>query len=163
MMESANRRRKRPLRGRRLVVVDIENVVGGAVKDVEQARSARIGVALTVDLQCDDQAVVGTSHIGLMPAGLGWPGARLVMQSGPDGADLALLEVLTTERLEQRFDEVVLVSGDGIFADAVACLAGHGVSVTVVSRINACSKRLRMAATRTLFLDQRALGMGDAA
>ena len=155
--------KKRALRGRRLVVVDIENVVGGAVLTPEQAMSARRSIEQSVGLKGSDHVVIGTSHMGLLAAGLGWRGPRIVVRSGANGADLALLEVLTEERVEDRFDDVVLVSGDGIFAEVVAALAGLGVRVTVAARGDAFSRRLRLAAGRTVLLDDNAMGVGGAA
>lgn len=149
--------KKRALRGRRLAVVDIENVVGGAVMTVDQAVCAQQSIEVAAGLSGDEHIVIGTSHVGLIATGLGWRGPRLVARSGEDGADLALLEVLNEERVEQRFDEVFLVSGDGIFADAVAALGAAGVRVTVVARREACSRKLRMAAARTIYLDFSAI------
>jgi uncharacterized LabA/DUF88 family protein len=77
----------------------------------------------------------------------------VVVRSGADGADLALIEVLTGEHVHERFDEVVLVSGDGIFVEAVEKLEGTGVHVTVVADRESCSKRLRLAATRVVWLE----------
>lgn len=154
--------KKRALQGRRLVVVDLENVVGGAVMRVEQAVDARLCISKAIGLAPDGQVVIGTSHTGLLSSGLGWPTARLVVRSGENGADLALLEVLQEERIADRFDEVALVSGDGIFADVVAALGRSGVAVTAVSRPEACSRRLRMAAARSIALDSADL-LGGAA
>jgi hypothetical protein len=70
----------------------------------------------------------------------------MVVGSGPDGADLALLEVLAEHDVEGRFDAVVVASGDGIFTDAVSELAGMGLSTLVISRPEALSRRLRLAA-----------------
>ena len=151
--------KKRALRGRRLVAVDIENVVGGAVMNVGQAVNARLCVSTAVGLRGDEQVVIGTSHAGMLSAGLGWTGSRLVVRSGENGADLALLDVLS-EDVEQRFDQLVLVSGDGIFTDAVVALGAAGVRVVVVARREACSRRLRMAADRTLYIDSAAVGVG---
>jgi hypothetical protein len=139
--------------GRRLVVVDIENVAGGAVQTAEQAACAHLSVDAACPLRTDDLVVIGTSHIGVVASGIGWPGPRIVVRSGVDGADLALLEVLTTERVAERFESVVLVSGDGIFTGAVAALQARGVNVTVVAYADRCAKRLRLAASRTVFLD----------
>src|SRR6478735_5384782 len=125
--------KKRSLRGRRLVVVDIENVVGGAVLTVEQATGVHLSVEGFAALNGSEHVVIGTSHVGVVSTGLGWRGPRLVVRSGENGADLALLDVLTEERVAERFDEVVLVSGDGIFAEAVADLGSAGVEVTVVA------------------------------
>jgi len=148
-------RKKHTLRGRRLVVVDIENMVGGAVMTVEQASEACLSLRRAAGLKGDEQVIIGTSHNGAMSAWLGWQGPRprLVVRSGQDGADLELLEVLTHERIAERFDEVILASGDGIFTAAVAALAAAGVAVTVIARPGKCSKRLSMAATRTFLLE----------
>lgn len=156
-------RKKRALRGRRLVVVDIENVVGGPVLVHEQMRLAHIAVDEAVGRRVNEQVVIGVSHISLMTTSRGWRGPRFVVRSGQDGADLALLEVLTQERLEQRFDEVVLVSGDGIFTEAVAALGAAGVDVTVVAHSGRCSKRLRMAARHVVLFERLDVGFGGAA
>lgn len=155
--------KKRALRGRRLVVVDIENMVGGAVVTTEQAVAARLSLQEAVTLSGCEQIIIGTSHIGVLATWLGWRGPRLVVRSGANGADLALLEVITGERISERFDEVVLVSGDGIFTDAVAALGAAGVAVTVVARSGHCSRRLQMAAGRTVFLNNDAMDLGGAA
>lgn len=129
----------------------------------EQASLAHLSVEDAVVLTGSEQVVIGTSHVGVVAAGLGWRGPRLVARSGENGADLALLEVLTEERVEERFDEVVLVSGDGIFTEAVAALAAVGVEVTVVAHPGRCSKRLRLAARHTVFFHRLAVGFGGAA
>ncbi|WP_461046752.1 NYN domain-containing protein [Terrabacter koreensis] len=143
--------------------MDIENVVGGAVLRVEQAEGAHGSVREAAHLDGTEHVVIGTSHIGLVSTGLGWRGSRLVVRSGENGADLALLDVLKGERVEERFDEVVLVSGDGIFADSVAALGAAGVRVTVLAPLGHCSKRLRMAATHVVLFDRMAIDYGGAA
>ena len=144
------------------MVVDIENVVGGAVLTVDQAEGAHLVIEKVAGLSGCEQVVIGTSHVGVVSTGLGWRGTRLVVRSGENGADLALLEVLTEERVEERFDEVVLVSGDGIFAGAIAGLAAAGLKVTVLAPAGHCSKRLRLAAQRTILFDGLAVGVGGA-
>ncbi|TWE10467.1 NYN domain-containing protein [Rudaeicoccus suwonensis] len=155
--------KKRALRGRRLVLVDIENEIGGAVIDEAEAALAQHAIDEAICLAGCDQVVIGVSHIGVLPTYLGWPGCRIVVRSGPDGADLALLEVLNKERIAERFDEVVLASGDAIFADAVAALGAAGVSVTVLTRIGSCSRQLRMAAGKTVYVDACAARFGGVA
>lgn len=162
-MAAALPQKKRSLRGRRLVVVDIENVVGGAVLAIEQAVRAHLSIKEVAALNGSEHVVIGTSHVGVVSTGLGWPGPRLVVRSGENGADLALLDVLTEERVAERFDEVVLVSGDGIFAKAVADPGSAGVEVTVVAHPGRCSKRLRLAARRTVLFDRLGVGFGGAA
>lgn len=150
--------------GRRLIAVDIENIAEGAVTDARRAARAHHLLAGAVAPGSGDLVVIGTSHVGLLPTYLGWPGApRIVVQSGPDGADLALLDVLDGERVEDRFAEVVLVSGDGIFADSIARLGAAGVSVTVVARSCCLAKRLKLAAGRTVLLAEAADHVGGVA
>jgi hypothetical protein len=145
------------------VLVDIENVAGGAIMTVDEGQRARLSILRTGLIGTQDQIVVGTSHTGVLGAGLAWPRCRLVVRSGPDGADLALLSVICDERIAERFDEVLLVTGDGIFAEAVAALGVAGVSVTVVARSDSCSKRLRMAASHLHLIDPTQIQIGDAA
>ena len=99
----------------------------------------------------DTHVVIGTSHIGCLDTALAWPNKQYVVNSGPDGADLALLGEIDALRID-RYDEIVLVSGDGIFADAIASLARQGARVTVVAHYGHCSSRLRLAAARTIYL-----------
>ncbi|RNL78479.1 NYN domain-containing protein [Nocardioides marmorisolisilvae] len=155
--------KKRVLRGRRLIVVDIENLVGGAGITQAQAAAAHRCVTSAVAMRPGEQVIIGTSHVGLLSSGIGWRGPRMVVRSGKDGADLALLEVLKDEHIEERFDEVVIVSGDGIFTDAVLVLREAGVFVTVVSRNDACSKRLRLAADQTVLVDMNVGEFGGVA
>ncbi len=59
---------------------------------------------------------------------------------------------MKTERIDERFDRVVLGSGDGIFAEVCALLQAAGCVVTVVSRREALSRRLRFAVRDVRFL-----------
>lgn len=138
---------------RRLVLIDIENIVGGGVRVAEQVRVAQAALTAVIGRRADDHVVLACGRFSVDVAGFEWQGPRrIVFRSGPDGADLELLEVLETERVGERFNQIVLVSGDGIFSDVVANLGAAGVDVTVVSRPEACSRVLRMAAARTLDL-----------
>lgn len=139
---------------RRIVIVDIENLTGGAVLCCETAHWARKALAQAIGLTDDDQVVIGTSHIGLLNTAVAWPRQRYVVRSGADGADLALLEVLD-EGLAARYDEIVLVTGDGIFADAAGRLAGAGALVHIVAQSDALSGRLRLAASKVTLLYSR--------
>jgi hypothetical protein len=145
--------KKRALRGRRLVLVDIENVAGGALVTESIASWARAVVIESLAVDEFEQVVVGTSHVGAFNAWAVWPSVRVRIRSGQNGADLALLDVMEYERIEQRFDEIVLVSGDGIFADVVARLGAVGARVTVASWAESLSTRLRLAAARVIYLN----------
>lgn len=135
---------------RRMIVVDIENVNGGAVLSVDQASWARKLIEGSIAPQHDDQVVVGSARIDCLNSGLAWPEARLVVRDGADGADLALLEVLD-ENLATRFSEVVIVSGDHIFAESIFKLKAAGIRVTVVGHRGRLATALRFAADETIF------------
>lgn len=144
---------KRTVGQRRIVLVDIENVVGGSSALRERIMWAREAVEECILLRPGDQVVVGVAPAGLVDVACAWTHVRYVMQSGIDGADLVLLEVLA-ENIADRFAEVVLVSGDGIFADAVAALASQGVRTTVVAHADGLSRKLELAANEVRFLPE---------
>lgn len=102
----------------------------------------------TIAVEPWDQVVIGCSHVSLLSAMVGWPGAHFVVRSGPDGADRALLEVLDDD-IAGRFAGLVLVSGDHIFAPAIARTS---MRTTVVSHRASLSARLRIAASSVKYL-----------
>lgn len=151
------------LRGRRLVLIDIENISGGAIRSLAQARWARRMITSTLGLRDQEQVVIGVSKAGAINTGPEWSSARLVAGAGVDGADHALLNVLNNENIASRFDEVTLVSGDGIFTDTIVKLGAHGVKVTVLAHQVALAKRLQMAAARTITFTPNQIAVEGAA
>ena len=101
----------------------------------------------------DDQVVMAASHLAFLNAALGWPSARYRVRSGPNGADLELLDVLQHEDVAARFTHVVIGSGDGLFSQAAANLAARDVRVTVVSRRDSLSRALAGVAGDVRYLD----------
>jgi hypothetical protein len=138
---------------RRLHLVDIENLAGAATPSLGQVRDVQGRYAERLALGVADQVVIASSHLTLLNAALGWPHARYRVRSGPDGADLELLDVLRHESVAARFTHVAIGSGDGAFAFAAASLAAAGIWVTVVSRRDSLSTRLRFAAAEVIYLD----------
>jgi hypothetical protein len=138
--------------GRRLYLIDAENMEGQGVMSPTGAEQAKVALMNTLPPRSHDHVVVATSHpANAMVAKEAWPSARHVVRHGHDGADLALLDVLG-EGVGQRFTEVVLASGDGIFTDQVAALIAQGVPVTVLSRPTGLSHRLRATDARLAYL-----------
>jgi hypothetical protein len=131
--------------GRRLYLIDAENLEGTGMMTSAGAQRARRALVDAIPPRDCDLVVVGTSHPNnLWVAADTWGAARQVWRHGHDGADLALLDVLD-ENIAERFAEVVLASGDGIFLDSVVALTHRGVRVTVVEGVGEMSRRLRMA------------------
>jgi hypothetical protein len=147
----AGGRERFPERG--LHLIDIENLAGGSKPSYEQIRGVRGRYAGHLTFGDLDQVVVASSHLTLLTAARGWPHARYRVRSGPDGADLELLDVILHEEVAARFTHVILGSGDGAFARAAAGLAAAGVRVTVVSRRDSLSSRLAFAASEVIYLD----------
>lgn len=138
-------------RGRRLVVVDVENIAGGPCKTEAAVAWVRQRLMDVGAVTGDDMVTVGVDECGLASVAWAWQGARAVYGHGRDGADRALLDVLA-ERIPQRYDSVVLASGDGIFTDVVSELVGRRVHVTVVAHESGLSRALQTAANRCVLL-----------
>src|SRR5271154_474160 len=149
--QGAGGRKLFPERG--LHVIDIENLAGGGKPSFEEIRGVQGSYAGHLTVGTLDQVVVASSHLTLLSAALGWPHARYRIRSGPNGADLELLDVLLHEQIAARFTRVIIGSGDGAFARAAASLAAAGVQVTVVSRRDSLSARLAFAAGEVIYLD----------
>jgi NYN domain len=151
-----------PVDGRVLHLLDIENLLGGPTFTLADARSIRAVYAATAPTGVVNQVVLATSHHAAAPAWFAWPqSARRLVRSGPDGADLALIDVIATERLAERFDRVVIGSGDGIFALVAKWLEGAGVRVTVVARRGSLSGALRRAVSDIRPIDVTQEGVAE--
>jgi hypothetical protein len=123
---------------RRLLVIDIENYCGKPVLTQKDVASAKQSVFDRFSPTANDLIVIGVSHTSnFMSSGISWKGARHVLGKGQNGADLAIINALGEYRLDS-FKEVVLMTGDGIFANKVKQMVAAGAYVTVVS----CAKRL---------------------
>ena len=133
---------KRGKTGRKLFVVDIENAVGIGAIDEESCRKVRDRIEREYKPAGGDLTVIGVSHQNNVFPARSWNGARIVLRKGHDGADLALESVLSDENIEERFSEVVIVSGDGLFASQAARLRSLGVKVTVDARARQLSRFL---------------------
>ena len=133
--------------GRKLCFVDIENFVGKSSFTYEEADKARKRIEKVAHLTDSDLVVVGTSASGnFFNAKLAWNGAQQVWGKGKNGGDNALLETVADYKVE-NFEEVLFVTGDGIFAGMVDEIASRGVIVTVIYGRGWCSNKLKAVAT----------------
>jgi hypothetical protein len=132
--------------GRHLILIDIENMAGTASPTREDVEMVVAGLREVVPGFDDDQKIVACSHHAAQIVAFSFPPARHLWRSGVDGADLALLDVLENERVDERFERLTICSGDGIFATSAAWLAGAGVHVTAVALPGHLAARLQLAA-----------------
>jgi hypothetical protein len=145
-------RPKPPLRHRHLVIVDAENLAGCAIPSPADAAASRAAVIAVIPDFGHALVIVACNHLAAPAVSWEWGTARKLWRSGPNGADLALLEVLQTEDVSRRFDRVTICSGDRIFTEIVAALAGLGIATMVVGLRGHISARLRRAAALTIEL-----------
>lgn len=138
---------------RKLHLVDIENLAGSPIPTLVEVVDVQLRYARQAALASADHVVMASSHLALLNAALGWPHARYRVRSGPNGADLELLDVIMHEDVASRFTHVVIGSGDGAFGHAARSLADRGIAVTVVSRRRSLSPALARAARDVIYLD----------
>lgn len=131
---------------RTLHLIDIENLTGSSSPTTEEVRDCRDLYEANF-VGKNDLVVIACSHHAFPSVGWEWPRARHILRSGDDGADLALLDVIALEGVDERFDSVVVGSGDGIFSGAAARLGAAGVHVTATSRPESLARTLRLAAS----------------
>lgn len=137
--------------GRRLHLIDADNLAGSGFPTLSQVRAAHDAYRSALRPGPVDHTIIACSHKSGVAVGIEWPGTQLLWRSGPDGADLALLEAL--ERIGDvsvRFSSVVVASGDGIFADAVRSIRGWGTPVVVAWGRGALSWELRRLASHAV-------------
>ena len=138
--------------GRKVHLIDIENLCGSPHPSRTQVAAARQRYEASVTLRDGDLVIVASAFGNLMSAALGWPGVRYLGRDGRDGADICLAKVIVDERVSERFDSVVMASGDGGLAPFIAHLAGWGLDTTVVSQRKPLSRQMRLAAHRCIVL-----------
>jgi hypothetical protein len=134
--------------GRTLHLVDLENLMRGPVHDISAIAYALREYRMAAAVSSTDHVVLAVNPALAVDAGRAWPGARLRIGGGPDGADEALLhDVSDRQWVAERYDRVVIGSGDGIFAFAAAEFQSLGIAVGVVAPEHGVSHRLRRYAS----------------
>lgn len=125
---------------RELHLIDIENLLGTPHFSAAQVAQFRDFYLAHNSVAENAHVVIATSsEEGLLEAGIAWPESRKLFRHGHDGADLALLEVLTDEDAVNRFTKIVIASGDGIFADIADELYDEGIAIEIFSRADCVS------------------------
>ncbi|MCX7621018.1 MAG: hypothetical protein N2037_09275 [Acidimicrobiales bacterium] len=84
-----------------------------------------------------------------------FPGARLLVASGPSGADRALCAVADERGIAGFYDGVVIGSGDGRLVDVAEMCHRAGIPVVVIARRAGLHQRLRSLANRVQYVKCR--------
>lgn len=142
--------RRHPSR-RRLHLVDADNLAGSGCPPLSEIRRVHEAYRAAVRPGPLDHTIVACCHQRGVDVGLEWPGVQLLWRSGPDGADLVLLEALErTGDVAERFAGVVIGSGDGIFAPAARELSAAGLPVVVAFGVGSLARELGAVAAVAL-------------
>jgi uncharacterized LabA/DUF88 family protein len=128
---------------RTIHLIDIENLCGSCDLTIEAVELAREAYFAATQPGTDDLFVIAASNHNQEAAAFGWPNGKHVFRSGQDGADIELALVMINEHLDQRFQTVVLASGDGGLAPFAEHLMHLGSELVIVSLSNALSNQMR--------------------
>jgi hypothetical protein len=148
LLNSTPTRRKFMHTTRSLHLIDLENLCGSGLPPTSLIarvwRTYRYGVPTSPA----DHFIVGSSH-GF--ASLAWfilpaQGIQRVVRSGQDGGELAILAGVDLAHAANRFDRIVIASGDGMFTDTATTAREQGLHVHQVSGIGKCARTLANAA-----------------
>ncbi|MEZ7129649.1 hypothetical protein ACBR40_30315 [Nonomuraea sp. AD125B] len=139
--------------GRAIHLLDIENLTASPSPTAAEIAHTMSDYLQRVPVGPLDQFVVGVNPRSLVEVGRVIHGAQILTRSGPDGADSVLAEMAVSDRVDLRFERVVIGSGDGYFADLAVWLAARDARVTVVTRTGLLSWRLYVAVRDITYLD----------
>ena len=122
--------------GRSLHLVDVENLMGGSERGGIALAMASQAYRRTAPVVAGDHVIVAANQHLIVEAAACWPGSRVLVGNGPDGADLALISAASdVVELAPRYDRIVIGSGDGIFHDLVIDYLALGLEVGVVATV----------------------------
>jgi hypothetical protein len=144
-----------PLSGggrRTLHLVDIENLAGGPRRVDRWFSTAVREFRLAAGVARDDHVVMAADQSLWKRTAFSFRDGRYLPAFGRDGADRRLLDAAPPEWVAERFDRLVIGSGDHAVAPMAAAAAARGVGVTVVARPRQLSRELRLAAGRVELL-----------
>lgn len=124
-------------RKRRYFLVDIENLTGGAkISASEALKLWKVIKQQAPGVAPHDHVVFGASRgvfhkyrNAFAGQGIKW----VIGDNAKDGADLALLSAVDIHRVSKDFQELVIVSGDHIFAPLARRAAQKGLTVHVIT------------------------------
>ena len=146
---------KRKQTTRSIFLGDIENLAWDKQANTLTLPSIRtISDAVSIKLQeYSPLEVLASSHYFAKQIWFAWGRTtRRLLGSGPDGADKALLDLVNNEKLHERFDTVIIGSGDGIFTKVATELASRKVHVIAAYGNGRLSKELQLAVHETIEL-----------
>lgn len=147
--------RHRCTRRRTLRLLDMENLVGGKV-ETPLVRTMWSEFVDAIETRYRDHSTVAVSRRNAATAFFALPSniRRVIGSDQPDGADIALIESIDIDWTAEHYGQVVIGSGDHIFAAVASQLRGAGVHVVQVIGAGSCSTELYHACDEHRYLKQ---------
>lgn len=120
---------------RRIHLIDLENLVGGTAGINSTDCTGILGLYQAhIGIQAGDHAVLGVGpRLGRLLVGADLHNFQLRVGRGIDGADRALLDSIDIKFAANRFDKLVIASGDHIFSPLADRARQLGMQVWQVS------------------------------
>jgi hypothetical protein len=147
--------RHRCTRPRTLNIVDLENLVGGDV-DISLVRDAWSEFVGVTGARYGDHSAVAVAKCNAASAFFGLPSNihRIVGLDQPDGADIALIDSIDIDWATHNFGQIVIASGDHIFAPVAREFRDAGLRVAQVIGAGHCSTDLYLACDEHRYLNR---------
>ena len=127
---------------RTLHLIDIENLVGCGKVTAEAVAQVRRRYMSASMAQVNDTYCIAAHPMNRNALLEGWRGASYLYRKGKDGADQALLNLYWGLKAPEKFQRIVLGSGDFIFWQLVEDARQIGIKVEVLARQESCSRLL---------------------
>ena len=162
MVDGGEENRRCSAPARKIVLIDMENMLFGAHEHSQDLRTEEI-LNLAEARRPSDLIIVGCNPQLAFQARNHFPKARIVTGHGEDGADRALIETLDLAHAADRFTELCIVSGDNAFASIAHAARREGLEVRVVAPHFGLSTELRVQADMTVLLPEADEGEEKAA
>lgn len=145
--------------GATLHIVDIENLAGDAYPPPWAARWALTAYGQVSGHRTGDLAYVAANRYLLAGIGFHKPfSCQLRTASGPDGADLALIDAAPSSWVGTRFRRLVVGSGDHAFVPLAVDALEAGLEVVVVARRGTVAREFHRIGCEVRYLPEPELG-----
>ena len=126
------------------LLADVENIVGKSLISPMDAARASTQVKKLIKPTERDLSIIATGKANALAAAVGWPGGEHRFKAGKDGADIVLAREMLHGKLVDRFETVVIASGDHSLAPFARHLMDKGMRLIIVSHEGSLSKDLRL-------------------
>ena len=143
-------------KGRAILLCDIENLAYDFTKKGFSREDVRLvhDRIMTLIAHLKPYQVIATSHYFWEPVMTGWNSTCFpILRSGKDGADLALLDAFENKSCGDKYETILIASGDGIFSSLAAQLSTAGKEVITLFGRGGLAKKLELASKQAIDLN----------